>query len=68
MVLVPTRSDDYKENRVIRIFKPVLKYAKENAWPEDDYNDLQRLYQKSLKSCGAKMTQGTITEFFRKKK
>ncbi len=59
---------DYMEDKVIRVFKPVLKYARDKGWCEDDKNQLNRLYQKSLKSCGVKSKQGVMTEYFKKKK
>lgn len=59
---------DYKEDKVIKIFKPVLKYAKDSCWPEEDCIALNNLYRKSLKSCGGNATQATITQFFKKKK
>lgn len=59
---------EYNEKMVIRIFKPVIKYAKNSQWSQEDHEHLNRLYNKSLKSCGSKTKQGTIDQFFRKKK
>lgn len=61
---------DYKEQKVIRIFKPLLKFATDNNWPDQDRKQLERLYQKSLKSCATEstLTQSTVTQFFKKKK
>lgn len=62
------KSQDHIEAKIIRIFRPLLKYARDTKWPEEDANVLNRLFEKSLKSCGGKTTQATITQFFRKKK
>ncbi|XP_037046890.1 uncharacterized protein LOC119081785 [Bradysia coprophila] len=75
-ILVPTKTGvksmnlrDYKEHKVIRIFKPLLKFAKDSNWSPEDSNQLDQLYRKSLLSCdGKEAKQTTITNFFRKKK
>ncbi|KAG4073685.1 hypothetical protein HA402_000909 [Bradysia odoriphaga] len=75
-ILVPTKTGvksmnlrDYKEHKVIRIFKPLLKFAKDSNWSPEDSDQLDELYRKSLISCeGKEAKQTTITNFFRKKK
>lgn len=45
-----TSTHEYDKQKVIQIFKPLLKFA-DIHWSVDDRNDLERLFQKSVDSC-----------------